>query len=138
MTASNFQTILNETHTLEVVSNDSLEDSDAYTVTFTKKVTSATITLASPLNANNDIAVMVMALTGSLPDDANLKVLVTNNARDSTPVWEDATADIKNGTNYVFTNKTAANGFAFNFRLTVSRGSSDNGGYISNIGRAFE
>jgi len=57
---------------------------------------------------------------------------------DSSPVWEDATADIKNGVNHVFTNKTAANGFAFNFKLTVERGASDTGGYISNIGGAFE
>ena len=63
-----------------------------------------------------------------------MEVLVTNNAKDTTPVWEDATADVKNGANHVFTNKTAANGFAFNFKLSVERGASDTGGYISNIG----
>lgn len=67
-----------------------------------------------------------------------LKVLVTNNAKDAAPVWEDATADIKSGANHVFENKAAANGFAFNFKLTVSRGGSDTGGYISSIGGAFE
>lgn len=138
VTAANFQTVLNGAHTLKVVANDGKADSAAYTITFTKKVTKATITLASALPADDIIQVMVMTLTSSIPADANLKVLVTNNANDSSPVWEDATADIKSGVNHVFTNKTAANGFAFNFKLTVERGASDTGGYISNIGGAFE
>ena len=138
VTAANFQTVLNGAHTLKVVANDGKADSAAYTITFTKKVTKATITLASALPADDIIQVMVMTLTSSIPADANLKVLVTNNANDSSPVWEDATADIKNGVNHVFTNKTAANGFAFNFKLSVERGASDTGGFISNIGGAFE
>lgn len=138
VTAANFQTVLNGAHTLKVVANDGKADSVAYTITFTKKVTKATITLASALPADDIIQVMVMTLTSSIPADANLKVLVTNNANDSSPVWEDATADIKSGVNHVFTNKTAANGFAFNFKLSVERGASDTGGYISNIGGAFE
>ena len=138
VTAANFQTVLNGSHTLKVVASDGKADSAAYTVTFAKKVTKATITLASALPADDIIQVMVMTLTSSIPADANLKVLVTNNANDSSPVWEDATANIKNGVNHVFTNKTAANGFAFNFKLSVERGASDTGGYISNIGGAFE
>lgn len=138
VTAANFQTVPNGAHTLKVVANDGKADSAAYTITFTKKVTKATITLASALPADDIIQVMVMTLTSSIPADANLKVLVTNNANDSSPVWEDATADIKSGVNHVFTNKTAANGFAFNFKLSVERGASDTGGYISNIGGAFE
>jgi hypothetical protein len=138
VTAANFQTVLNGSHTLKVVANDGKADSAAYTVIFTKKVTTATITLASPLEADDRISVMVLNIVGSIPTDANLEVLVTNNANDTAPVWEDATADVQNGVNYVFTNQTAANGFAFNFKLTVSRGDSDTGGYISNIGGAFE
>lgn len=138
VTAANFQKVLNGTHTLKVVANDGKEDSAAYTVTFTKKVTKATVTLATALSADDAITVMIMNIVGSLPSDAALEVLVTNNANDSSPVWEDATADVKAGTNHVFTNQTAANGFAFNFKLSVERGSSDTGGYISNIGGAFE
>ena len=138
VTAANFQTVLNGAHTLKVVANDGKEDSAAYTVTFTKKVTTATITLTSPLPADDQISVMVMTLVGNIPEDADLEVLVTNNAKDPSPVWEDATADVKAQVNHVFTNKTAVNGFAFNFKLTVSRGASGQGGYISNIGGAFE
>ena len=138
VTAANFQTVLNGAHTLKVVANDGKVDSAAYTVTFTKKVTKATITLTNPLNANAAIQVMVLAITGSLPADAKLTVLVTNNAKDSSPVWEDATADVKRGSNYIFTNKTAANGHWYNFKITVERGASDTGGNISGIGGAFE
>ena len=138
VTAANYQKILNGAHTLKVVANDGKADSAPYTVTFTKKVTSASITLVEPLEADDAITVMVLNIVGALPVDAMLQVLVTNNAKDTTPVWEDATADIKSGANHVFTNKTAANGFAFNFKLNVSRGNSDTGGYISSIGGAFE
>ena len=138
VTAANWQKILNGSHTLKVVANDGKADSTAYTVTFAKKVTKATVTLAAPLEADDAISVMVMNIVGTLPADAVMEVLVTNNAKDTTPVWEDATADVKNGANHVFTNKTAVNGFAFNFKLSVERGASDTGGYISNIGGAFE
>lgn len=138
VTAANFQKVLNGSHTLKVIANDGKEDSAAYTVSFSKKVTTASVTLATALDADDEISVMIMNIVGSLPSDAALEVLVTNNANDTAPVWEDATADVQAGVNHVFTNKTAANGFAFNFKLTVSRGASDVGGYISNIGGAFE
>ena len=138
VTAANFQKVLNGDHTLKVVANDGKADSAAYTVSFSKLVTTASITLERPLEADDAITIMVLNIVGALPVDAVLEVLVTNNAKDASPVWEDATADIKNGANHVFTNKNAANGFAFNFKLTVSRGASGQGGYITNITGAFE
>lgn len=138
VTAANWQKVLNGQHTIKVVANDGKTDSDPYTVTFTKAVYEASITLAEPMEADDTITVMVLNILGSIPSDANLQVLVTNNAKDTEPVWEDATQDIKNGSNHIFTNETAANGFAFNFKVTVSRGAGGTGGYISNIGGAFQ
>ena len=138
VTAANWQKVLNGAHTIKVVANDGKADSTPYTVTFTKAVYEASITMAEPIDADDTITVMVLNILGSIPGDADLEVLVTNNALDDEPVWEDATADIKNGNNHIFTNKTATNGFAFNFKLTVSRGSSNTGGYITNIGGAFQ
>lgn len=135
---ANWQRVLNGEHTLKVVANDGKEDSEAYAVTFTKAVYSAGVTLETPMEADDQIRVMVMALVGSVPADAELEVLVTNNAKDDEPVWEDATGDVKTGTNHVFANQTAANGFAFNFKLTVSRGENGQGGYLTSIGGAFE
>lgn len=138
VTTANWQKVLNGAHTIKVVANDGKADSAPYTVTFTKAVYEASITLAEPMEADDDITVMVLNVLGSIPADADLEVLVTNNANDTSPVWEDATTDIKNGNNHIFTNQTAANGFAFNFKVTVSRGSSNTGGYITNIGGAFQ
>lgn len=136
--AANWQKVLNGAHTIKVVANDTKADSAPYTVTFTKAVYEASITMAEPIDADDTITVMVLNILGSIPGDADLEVLVTNNALDDEPVWEDATADIKNGNNHIFTNKTATNGFAFNFKVNVGRGTSNTGGYITSIGGAFQ
>lgn len=138
VTAANWQKVLNGAHTIKVVANDTKADSTPYTVTFTKAVYEASITLAEPMDADDAITVMVLNVLGSIPADADLEVLVTNNANDTEPVWEDATQDVKNGNNHVFTNQTAANGFAFNFKVNVGRGASNTGGYITSIGGAFQ
>lgn len=138
VTVANWQKVLNGAHTIKVVANDTKADSTPYTVTFTKAVYEASITMAEPIDADDAITVMVLNVLGSIPADADLEVLVTNNANDTEPVWEDATQDVKNGNNHVFTNQTAANGFAFNFKVNVGRGTSNTGGYITNIGGAFQ
>lgn len=138
VTTANWQKVLNGAHTVKVVANDGKADSAPYTVTFTKAVYAASITLAAPMDADALITVMVLNVLGSIPAGADLEVLVTNNAKDAKPVWEDATQDVKNGNNHVFTNQTATNGFAFNFKVNVSRGSSNTGGYITSIGGAFQ
>ena len=81
--------------------------------------------------AAGPIAVCVLAGSGSSPADADFTVEVSNSANDETPVWEDCTAAVRAGMNHVFENETAANGFAFNFRLEVERGSSGLGGHIN-------
>lgn len=63
---------------------------------------------------------------------------VTNNANDAEPVWQDATTEVQKGTNIVFSNKTASNGAAFNFRISVSRGASGESGYIEAVTGAFQ
>ena len=136
-TAENFQRILNGSHTIQITANDGKE-STSLNATFTKSVTSASVTLTTPLAVDGDITVAVLQVTGSIPDDATFKVEVTNNANDQSPVWQDATVEVKKGVNIVFTNSTAANGAAFNFRVSVSRGASGTGGYIEAVSGAFQ
>ncbi len=88
--------------------------------------------------ADDQISICVLSVIGLIPADAEYKVEVTNNANDETPVWEDCTTAVKTGANYVFENKTAANGFAFNFRLTAERGPSGEGGYITSVQGGFQ
>lgn len=136
-TAENFQRILNGSHTIQITANDGKE-STSLNATFTKSVTSASVTLAEPLTVEGDITVAVLQVTGSIPDDAVFKAEVTNNANDTSPVWQDATVEVQKGVNIVFTNSVATNGAAFNFRVSVSRGASGTGGYIEAISGAFQ
>lgn len=135
--AAGFQKILNGNHTITVEVSDGKETVST-SATFTKAVHAASVTLAEPLAVDGDITVAVLQVTGSIPDDATFKVEVTNNANDQSPVWQDATTEVQKGVNIVFTNSTAANGAAFNFRVSVSRGASGTGGYIEAVSGAFQ
>lgn len=135
--AAGFQRILNGSHTLTVEASDGKETTSA-SATFTKAVHAASVTLAEPLAVDGDITVAVLQVTGSIPDDAKLKAEVTNNAKDAAPVWQDVTTEVQKGANIVFENKTATAGAAFNFRVSVERGASGEGGYIEAVSGAFE
>ena len=106
--------------------------------TFTKAVHAASETLAEPVADEGDNTVAVLQVTGSIPDDAKFKAEVTNNALDSSPVWQDATTEVKTGENIVFENKPVTNGTAFNIRVSVARGESGEGGYIEAVSGAFQ
>ena len=135
--AAGFQKILNGNHTITVEVSDGKETVST-SATFTKAVHAASVTLAEPLAVEGDITVAVLQVTGSIPDDAKFKAEVTNNALDSSPVWQDATTEVKKGVNIVFENKTATNGAAFNFHVSVERGESGEGGYIEAVSGAFQ
>lgn len=135
--AAGFQKILNGNHAITVEVSDGKETVST-SATFTKAVHAASVTLAEPLAVEGDITVAVLQVTGSIPDDAKFKAEVTNNALDSSPVWQDATTEVKKGVNIVFENKTATNGAAFNFRVSVERGESGEGGYIEAVSGAFQ
>lgn len=138
VTAANWQTVTNGPHTLRIVASDGNQNSTPYTLTFNKQVRTATVSLANPLPADDVIRAAVVAVSGHFPEDSTLTILVTNNGLDDEPVWEDMTAEYKQNANHIFENATAANGFAFNFKVTATRGASDEQGYISSIGGAFE
>ena len=96
------------------------------------------VTLETPLAADDQITVCAIATSGYIPEDAQFRVLVTNNANDAEPKWENCTQLVKDGANYVFSNQTAENGYAFNFKITVSRGESGEGGYITSVQGGFQ
>lgn len=132
-----FQQILNgeDTLTLEV---DDGKTTTEWTATFTKNVTRAVLSLAQPLTADDTITVAALTLEGSFPADMSLTMELTNNALDGSPVWENCT-DIQSGesrafAHHAFTNKTAANGAAFNYKVTIARGESGTGGTLTMIG----
>lgn len=132
-----FQQILNGENTLTLEANDGKTTAE-WTATFTKNVTRAVLSLAQPLTADDTITVAALTLEGSFPADMSLTVELTNNALDDAPVWENCT-DIQSGkakafAHHNFTNKTAAKGAAFNYKVTITRGESGVGGNITMIG----
>lgn len=137
VTGEYFQKITNGSHTMTVTVTDG-KATVTKTFTFTKAVTAASITLAQPMEADAQITLCAITVGGLIPADAVFKVEVTNNGKDSSPVWEDATTEARNGRNHLFTNQTAANGFAFNFRVTAERGASGESGYIASIQGGFQ
>lgn len=137
VTGEYFQKITNGNHTLTIYVTDG-KATTTKTFTFTKAVTAASITLAQPMEADAQITLCAITVGGLIPADAVFKVEVTNNGKDSSPVWEDATTEARNGRNHLFTNQTAANGFAFNFRVTAERGASSESGYIASIQGGFQ
>ena len=137
VTGEYFQKITNGNHTLTIYVTDG-KATTTKTFTFTKAVTAASITLAQPMEADAQITLCAITVGGLIPADAVFKVEVTNNGKDSSPVWEDATTEARNGRNHLFTNQTAAKGFAFNFRVTAERGASGESGYIASIQGGFQ
>ncbi len=135
--SESFLKIRNGAHTLLVTASDGLE-SAGFTASFTKAVASASLTLTQPLPADGPITVAVLHVAGSIPADAVYKVEVTNNALDDAPRWQDVTGQVRQEANIVFAGTEAANGPAFNLRISVSRGSSGDGGYISAVYGAFQ
>lgn len=132
-----YQQVLNGSHTITLTVSDGKISVD-WTATFTKNVTGAQVSLTAPLTADDTITVASMTLEGTLPTDMGLTVEMTNNALDEAPVWENCT-DIQSGesrvfVHHAFTNKTAARGFAFNYKITVTRGKSGTGGTLTMIG----
>ncbi len=132
-----FQQILNGENTLVLEADDGKTTTE-WTATFTKNVTCAVLSLAQPLTADDTITVAAMTLEGSFPSDLSLSVELTNNALDDAPVWENCT-DVQRGesrafVHHAFANKTAARGFAFNYKITVTRGESGTGGTLTMIG----
>lgn len=138
VTGEYFQKILNGAQAVQIVAMDSAGKSSTLSLTFTKAVHKAVITLSEPLAVEEQITVAVLAITGKIPADATQLIELTNNGNDPEPVWEDATADVKAGRNYVFKNKSQTAGWAFNFRVTVERGESGEDGNIVSIQGGFQ
>lgn len=131
-----WQKIPNGHHKLTITASDGTSVSDPLVVTFTKEVRDAVVTLDEPYTSSEPIEVCVIAVNGEIPDDAQMTVEVTNNAKDASPVWEDATEAATSGWNHGFTNKVQKNGWAFNFRVTLHGGNTR--GYITSVQGGFQ
>ncbi len=138
VTGEHFMRILNGSHTLKITARDADGLTDSVTLTFTKAVYAASVTLEQPLAVDKPITLAIMSVLGQIPAGHTYKVEATNNAKDPSPVWQDVTNEVKKGVNIVFQNKIQAAGPAFNFRLNVARGNSGAPGYLQAITGGFQ
>ena len=129
--------IANGTHKIKISCSDTKDSTDEI-IAFTRDCDKIVLQLASSFPADDRISACYLNVEGSIPADAICKYEVTNNANDPTPIWEDCTNKSKAGFSYGFANKTAENGFAFSFRISIQRGMSGAHGYITNISGGFE
>jgi len=136
---ANFQTILNGAQTLTIEATDGEEAATPVNITFTKAVYSCSVTLSSPLYADDMPTAVRLSISGDIPGDAVWSAEVCNNGNDASPTWENIKPSIQSGYNYVFSNttKTAAN-WGVNFRISVARGPGNTGGYIYAIEGGFQ
>lgn len=123
----------NGEHTFTISASDG-NDTSVHSITFTRDQTSLSVTLEEPFTADDNIVACKLKVDGDIPDDAVCKYEVTNTALDGSPSWEDCTEETKAGRSHLFKGK----GSAFNFRVSIERGSSGTGGYITEISGGYE
>ena len=137
--AAQWLTTLNGSHTATITAVDGKGGVTTHSISFTRAVHTMTVTLEEPMETDAAITKCVVNIAKNIPDDAEWSLLVTNNAFDPEPVWEDITDYIKNGWNWVFENQTVTSGrYGFNFKLTCTRGASGQGGSVDTISGGFE
>ncbi len=134
-----FLALTNGTHELTLEAEDIGATADTVELRFEKNVTSCTITLSEPLPADAMPEAMRLAINGYWTQYAIWTAEVCNNAFDAQPTWEDIKQSILSGYNYPFTNNTkTADKWGINFRISFSRGPSDQGGYIYSIEGGYQ
>ena len=137
--AMQWLTTLNGSHTATITADDGKGGVTTHSISFTRAVYTMSVTLEEPMETDAAITKCVVNIARNLPVDAEWSLLVTNNAFDPEPVWEDITQYVKNGWNWVFENQTVTSGrYGFNFKLTCTRGASGQGGYVDTISGGFE
>lgn len=114
--------VLNGAHTLTVTAADQQGANGTRTWTMTKAVTQISVQAKDPVQTEEMCRRAVLDMTYALPEGAEIKVEMCNNALDDSPAWEDMTSAFLNGEKFFFQNqtKTAAN-WAYSWRITLNR-----------------
>ena len=138
----NFLQLGSGTHTMKVVASDDMGETATRTWTFTRDATQTSqiqIRLATPLAADDMPERILLSINRQIPSGATFEVLVCNNAWDTTPAWEDATAAVSAGKIYYFTNdeKTDSD-WGVNIQVNVNRNSAVGDCNVSYIGGNFD
>jgi hypothetical protein len=133
-----FSRAVNGSNTMTVIATDQAGATATRTWTFSRDEDQIDIQLSTPFPADAAPARIWMNITRQIPMGATFQVLVTNNANDPSPIWEDATAAVLNGLIYNFSNRAALNNFGVNIRVKVNRNGATGPCWVSMIGGNFD
>ncbi len=127
----------NGTHTLTITATDTNGDSSVRTYTFTKNVTTCSVTTV-PMRSTSMPTRISLSVSKNIPAEAIFKVEVCNNASGGA-TWEDATNAVLGNMVHNFTNTSTTNGvWSVSVRVTVDRNGGSGACYIRSIGGNFE
>lgn len=128
----------NGSHTIRIKATDTNGGTSEISSTFTKIIETISIT-TKPMKSSERPARITLTIARVIPEGANFKVFVCNNALDSAPDWEDATECVLKGDPYMFTNTTKTSSeWAVRVNIIVERNGAEGACYISSIGGAFD
>ena len=127
--------VLNGVHTITITATDDKGASSTRTMTFTKDVSRIDIRQYGVMPADDMPTMGIVNIQGYFPAGCVLTVWITNNANDSTPVWQDITAAARTGDKFSFENGSkTADAWGVLIKATLERGTAKETCYIQSIG----
>lgn len=129
----------NGKNTITIIAIDTKQNTDVKTITFTKVVNKIEVLLKNPIQTS--IAATKIVVTPKWNAEGGTKeVWVCNNAFDSNPTWENATAMVDSNRPFLFTNKTKTNeNWGINIKIKLSKNVGYNGEIsLTGFGGAYE
>lgn len=98
----------------------------------------AASTYQVPISAKVQPHQVTLNITRYVPSEAVFRVEVTNNPFDDSPVWEDCTQSVVNGTAYEFKNRINVSGqCGFNVRVSIYKGTATETCWLSGVEGRF-
>ncbi len=139
VTKENWQELLNGSHNLKIVVEDSEGGGAEKIFTFSKNETEIELEIKTPLPADDKVTKAIVSIVAQIPEGVKMSVEVCNNAFDTSPTWEDATAAVKRNSKIFIKNQTkTASKWGFNVRVKVKRNGASGDCCITSIGGNYE
>lgn len=129
--------LTNGTHTIVIAATNRIT-TIIRTYTFEKKVSTLSVKSEPMISSSRPIRISLRVLKDA-PPEADVSVMVCNNANDVEPTWETAVQSSVGTYTHVFENESkTAEDWAVAVFVSISRNGGEGNCYLSSIGGAFE